>query len=108
MHVYGDAQTVGPVQPRPPHWPHSACVAVDTALVAVVAAVVVVLAVAVTVLVAGTVVPAAAASRLCTVSYAGLVVRLAQYRHASPWPEKVLGIHEYASSKSLVLSAGVS
>lgn len=28
-------------------------------------------------------------------------MRLAQYRQASPWPEKVLGIHEYASSKSL-------
>lgn len=42
----------------------------------------------------GTVVPAAAASRLWTVSYAGLVVRLAQYRHASPWPENVLGIQE--------------
>lgn len=107
MHLYGDAQTVGPVQPIPPHWPHSDCVAVAAELVVV--PVVVALEVVVVLRVVdaalevleGTVVPAAEASRLWTVLYAGLVVRFAQYRHASPWPEKVLGIQEYASSKSL-------
>lgn len=96
--MYGEAQTVGPVQPVPPHWPHWDCVAVAAELVVVLVVrvvAIVVVAVMVAVLVAeGTVVPAAEASRLCTVSYAGFVVRLAQYRHASPWPEKVLGIQE--------------
>lgn len=40
----------------------------------------------------GTGVPAAAASSFCTLSYAGFVVRLDQYRQASPCPENVLGI----------------
>lgn len=76
--MYGDAQTVGPVHPSPAHWPHSTCVvAVADAAVLVATLVVRVVAVLVAVLVA-TVVPAAAASKLSTVSYAGLVVRFAQ------------------------------
>lgn len=76
--MYGDAHTVGPVHPVPPHWPYSACVpAVEVAVAAVVVLTLVVKVVAGLVVV-GTVVPAAAASKLSTVAYAGLVVRFAQ------------------------------
>lgn len=103
MQVYGDAQTVAPVQLRPPHWPQCAAtlvpVAVADELVAVVDTLVVLLDSVVAVFV-GNGVPAAAARSFCTLSYAGLVVRFDQYRHASPCPENVLGIQLYLSSKS--------
>jgi hypothetical protein len=35
VQVYGDAQTVGPVQPIPPHWPYSVCVAPEAVVVLV-------------------------------------------------------------------------
>lgn len=103
MQVYGDWQTVAPVQPVPPHWLQCVAtlvpVAVADELVVVVDTLVVLLVKVVAVLV-GSGVPAAAARSFCTLSYAGLVVRFDQYRHASPCPEKVLGIQLYLSSKS--------
>lgn len=82
VQVYGDTHAVGPVHPLPPHWPYLACVSVVAVGVADVAVLVftldVVRVVAVVLEEEGTVVPAAAANRLWTVLYAGLVVRLAQ------------------------------
>lgn len=76
MHVYGDAHTVGPVHPMPPHWPQCADVAPVVLAGAVVAAaddvdvfvlMLDVACVVVLVLVDPTEVPAAAASRFCMV-----------------------------------------
>lgn len=44
--------------------------------------------------------PVPAPRALITDVYAGFVLRSLFHRHASPWPEKVLGIQEYLSVKS--------
>jgi hypothetical protein len=79
-----------PDQPIPPHCDHFGRVPPVLVLVEDAEELV-----AVPVLVA-----AAPPRRLMTEVYAGLVLKSAFHKQASPWPEKVLGIQEYLSVKS--------